>query len=102
MTYGLHGSIIAVLFGVMLGAYMISLIVTGMVQEKFTKYKIVAFGCFVCGIAMLLIGPCVTCQIPTMLPITIIGLFLYGIGSAISYIPILPLMIELSVTRYGY
>ena len=100
--FGLDGSIIGLIFGVGVIAYVIGSVIAGFLLNNYAKYKLVAVGGFIAGVSSLLMGPCTSCEIPVLLWIVIVGLFGYGLGAAFAYIPILPFMIELACERYGY
>ena len=59
--FGLDGSIIGLIFGVGVIAYVIGSVIAGFLLNNYAKYKLVAVGGFIAGVSSLLMGPCTSC-----------------------------------------
>jgi MFS family permease len=101
-TYGFHNSIIGVIYAIMTVAYTAASLVSGHIVNKMNKPWMCFVGVVTGGIAFLFVGPCVYCGMPESYGFTFAGLALVGAGNSICYIPLMPLMIELATTVYGF
>jgi len=63
-AFGLDSSMIGLIFGVSLIAYIAGSLATGALLHRFRLYKVISSGAAIIGVSSLLLGPCTACGIP--------------------------------------